>query len=132
MAAVAIGSAVVPVVAIQAPGGAAVDAPTQARKAETFWCSGTFTVIATRTFGPSEWKQQLGSRPDGSRAVRVFHPSGRVDRFRFNNREKDGSVWTTSATSGTDACISFNGGGLAAAQPEADNGFGWKTGYWQG
>lgn len=105
----------------------------QARKSGSFWCYGTFNVVATRTFGPSDWKQQLGIRSsDGAKAVRVFHPSGRSDRFRFNNREANGSVWTTSATTGVDACIVFGGGGLAAAQPEANNGYGWKTGYWMG
>jgi hypothetical protein len=109
-------------------------APEQSRaaKAETFWCYGTFTVTATRTFGPSDWRQQVGVRSDGAKAVRVFHPSGRTDRYRFNNREANGSVWTTSATQGPDACIVFDGGGVAAAQPEANNGYGWKTGYWQG
>ncbi|CAM3572631.1 hypothetical protein [Nocardioides zeicaulis] len=131
--AVAVGSAVISLVAVHTPAGAAAEAPKQARKADSFWCYGTFDVIATRTFGPSDWKQQLGVRAsDGARAVRVFHPSGRVDRYRFNNREANGTVWTTSATRGADACIVFSPGGQAAAQPEADNGYGWRTGYWQG
>ena len=98
-------------------------------KKSGFWCGGSFRIIATRTFGPSDWRQELGVRDsDNARAIRVYHPSGRWDRYRFRFMERDGSVWTGGSQHTTEWCVIVAPG--IGVQPEANNGYGWKTGYW--
>ena len=97
-------------------------------RADAFYCVGggpMFQVVNRITFGGAGWIQETGLRSDGARAVRVYHPTGRNDeyRWRFSNGETHFYSFASSS------CIMMASGG--AFRPEARNGGQWWEGQWR-
>ncbi len=92
-------------------------------------CSGLGVVPLQRqmTFGNSNWVAQMGTRSDGAVGFKVFHPSGRWDRYRIRLGYTDGTE-SVAQEYYTSFCLSrWTGNGLRWVSFEADNGYGWKV-----
>ena len=96
-------------------------------RADAFYCGGgpTFEVVNRVTFGGAGWIQETGLRNDGARAVKVYHPTGRNDeyRWRFSNGQ---TLFYSFASS---SCVILGSGG--SIRPEARNGGQWWEGQWR-
>lgn len=96
-------------------------------RADAFYCGGgpTFEVVNRITFGGAGWIQETGLRNDGARAIKVYHPTGRNDEYRWGmtNGQVQGHMY------GPSNCVILGGGG--AIRPEARNGGQWWAGQWR-
>lgn len=91
-------------------------------------CSGLGSVPLQRqmSFGNSNWVAQMGTRSDGIVGFKVFHPSGRWDRYRIRVGMNDGTVYVAQEYY-TSFCYSgFVRSQVRWVEFEADNGYGWK------
>lgn len=97
-------------------------------RADAFYCVGggpTFQVVNRITFGGAGWIQETGLRSDGARAVRVYHPTGRNDEYRWRFSNGETHFYSFSSSS----CVMLGSGG--AIRPEARNGGQWWEGQWR-
>jgi hypothetical protein len=89
----------------------------RAAKADTFWCTagGTYNVVNRTTFGSDGWVQLVGQKPNGTRAIYVFHPSGRNDTYRIRLRS-GGSDLVLGPVTQSYHCSALNSGEQGRAE----------------